>query len=82
MFGLRISHMIVLGRLTSWSDPNGTQSQSYDNYGRIDNSNIGDCNTESGNRYRKKELILILWEMHIIVLTLFNKSAIMLTEVL
>lgn len=48
-----------LGRLTSWSDPNGTQSQSYDNYGRIDNnSNIGDYKYESGNRYRKKGINL------------------------
>ncbi|MCP1300224.1 polymorphic toxin type 23 domain-containing protein [Chryseobacterium sp. S0630] len=48
-----------LQRLISWTDPNGTQSQTYDNYGRIDNnSDIGDYKYVDGNRYRKKEINL------------------------
>lgn len=44
-----------LQRLISWTDPNGTQSQTYDNYGRIDNnSQVGDYKYDSGNRYRKR----------------------------
>lgn len=41
-------------RLTSWTDPNGTQSQTYDSYGRVENnSNVGIYQYNSGNRYRK-----------------------------
>ncbi|MBB4807698.1 RHS repeat-associated protein [Chryseobacterium defluvii] len=48
-----------LQRLITWTDPNGTQSQSYDSYGRIDNnSKVGDYKYEDGNRYRKKGINL------------------------
>lgn len=51
----------TLQRLISWTDPNGTQSQTYDSYGRIDNnSDIGDYKYVDGNRYRKKEINLNL----------------------
>lgn len=50
-----------LQRLISWTDPNGTQSQTYDNYGRIDNnSDIGDYKYVDGSRYKKKEINLNL----------------------
>lgn len=48
-----------LQRLISWTDPNGTQSQTYDPYGRIDsNSEVGDYKYADGNRYRKKGINL------------------------
>ncbi|WP_081413927.1 RHS repeat-associated core domain-containing protein [Chryseobacterium daeguense] len=46
-------------RLTSWTDPNGTQTHTYDNYGRIDkNSDVGDYKYVPGNRYRKGTIAL------------------------
>jgi len=48
-----------LQRLISWTDPNGTQSQTYDNYGRIDkNSEVGNYKYLDGSRYRKKGINL------------------------
>lgn len=50
-----------LQRLISWTDPDSTQSQTYDNYGRIDNnSDIGDYKYVDGSRYKKKEINLNL----------------------
>ena len=46
-------------RLTSWTDPNGTTTTSYETDGRIkNNGQVGDYNYESGNRYRKKSATL------------------------
>ncbi len=48
-----------LQRLVSWTDPSGTQTQSYDNYGRINNSsNVGDYKYDAASRYRKKGINL------------------------
>lgn len=46
-------------RLVAWTYPNGSQSQTYDAYGRIDNnSNVGDYKYNGVNRYRKETINL------------------------
>lgn len=46
-------------RLTSWTDPTGTATTTYETDGRIkNNGQVGDYNYESGNRYRKKSATL------------------------
>lgn len=46
-------------RLVAWSDPTTSTSQTYDNFGRINNnSNVGDYKYDGSNRYKKEVINL------------------------